>query len=533
MWDWMAMVSTALAGQRARPDGAIAAACVLLLAMVPLALTPVYPLTDYYAHIARYHILASLGTGSPFEENYASNWRLLPNLGLELVGVGLMKIMSPLACGRVMVALIFANLYLAVLAVARQLGGRITPLNAVLAGFLLYSNILLWGFSNFLFGLGLAFWGAALWLWLRPWPMLQLAASGLFSVLLLIAHGLSFAFYGVFLAALEVGILFHEGRFTVTRAVTRLARLATLAIVPFLMFLSMPTAQQEQGVTGSLSNLWKHAEAGRLFERLLLDAQERTDSILRVSETPYRWLDYGLNGALWLALLVLLWRRTLVLDTRLWPAFLGFAALTIILPPSLFGTGYLDDRVPLVIVAILAMGLTVTRLKRAPLIVGTLAAVLALKIAVTAAYWAESGRTYTRFLQDARAIPEEALVNVLLADTGYFHRSFRPSCAPLLFLTAMQEGAGVPMFAYEHQQPFRITGPLKEAQDAVRMTRPPDFRFHEVGGFFEKVLGVFADSSFEYIVVCGADRLSSIPDSLERVAAHGPYTIYRTATGRD
>ena len=70
---------------------------------------------------------------------------------------------------------------------------------------LLYNHIFLLGMMNYLFGIGLALWGMALWLWLRDrfWPLRFLVSTGVVLVLFF-CHLSAAGLYGLGLLAIEL-----------------------------------------------------------------------------------------------------------------------------------------------------------------------------------------------------------------------------------------------------------------------------------------------------------------------------------------
>src|SRR6185437_16978514 len=75
-----------------------------------------------------------------------------------------------------------------------------------LAFLLLYSRILLWGFLNYLFGLGLALLALAAWIALARRPAaLRFALGVVFALALFFAHLLAFGLYGVMAMGYELG----------------------------------------------------------------------------------------------------------------------------------------------------------------------------------------------------------------------------------------------------------------------------------------------------------------------------------------
>ena len=96
----------------------------------------------------------------------------------------------------------------------------------------------------------------------------------------------------------------------------------------------------------SSSGAWELRLAGRL------------NSFLRVAEGFSPPLDWALGLLLWGTIAVGLFTGALRLDRRLWLAVPLMLVLVVALPPSLFGVGHVDDRVPLILLCLLAAGLS-------------------------------------------------------------------------------------------------------------------------------------------------------------------------------
>src|SRR5215470_1427129 len=91
-------------------------ACPVLFAILgaaalsPLLWVEVPPLVDYPNHLARMWILAHGAEISDLARNYAIHWRLLPNLGMDLVVPVLSRVMPIEEAGRVFIALTMLTL---------------------------------------------------------------------------------------------------------------------------------------------------------------------------------------------------------------------------------------------------------------------------------------------------------------------------------------------------------------------------------------------------------------------------------------
>ena len=193
--------------------------------MVPLLLTPILPLIDFYAHLARYYALGNMASDPWLAENYRSAWRLLPNLGLDVLGAGVMKVLPPLIGAKLLAALIILAPFTGALLLARVIHGRIDPINIALAGLLTFSFILSWGFANFIFGLGIAMWALAMWIAATARPGLQLSVGVLFGVIIILMHGLVFGFWGLLLFCVEIMLIRQAMPLPTRTVVWRIVRL--------------------------------------------------------------------------------------------------------------------------------------------------------------------------------------------------------------------------------------------------------------------------------------------------------------------
>lgn len=218
-------------------DPPLAMAGMFALALLPLLATPVLPLIDFYNHLARFFVLSHLHESAVLQAHYAAHWALLPDVGVDVVGVPLLAVLPPMAAGHVIAALLMGNLYAAALYFHRRLTGAHSLLVAVLLLPLLYSYVFNWGFSNFLMGLGLAFWAAGWWIAHRGNQALSVAGSCVWSLLIFFSHGIAFVLYGVLVAALEVGFFLQGSERTPLLLLRRLMLVAVQAILPVTYFL--------------------------------------------------------------------------------------------------------------------------------------------------------------------------------------------------------------------------------------------------------------------------------------------------------
>src|ERR1700757_958927 len=133
---------------------------------LPVLIVATPPLLDYPNHLARMHIEADYQRSPILQQFYALDWRPIPNLAVDLVVPPLARIMPLAWAGKTFLLTIFLLMTGGAAALHRVLFGRWSAWS-LLAFLVLYNRILLWGFVNFLFGIGLLMAATASWIALR------------------------------------------------------------------------------------------------------------------------------------------------------------------------------------------------------------------------------------------------------------------------------------------------------------------------------------------------------------------------------
>lgn len=509
-------------------DGCKVALVVALLCLVPLFLTPAAPLVDFYAHVHRYFVLSEINDNAIFLENYGANWQLLPNLGLDIIGVGLMSLLPPLIVGKALIALILAAQFLGVVYLAKTLHGRVTPESAFLAGTLVYSHILVWGFANFLLGLGLALASVGLWISLRKRPVLQWATAAVIALLLLIVHGLAFAMWGLLLGAVELTIAWRDEGFRFGPLALRMSRLAALAIAPTVLFLTMSTSAA--GGAAAFSNVAAHIDAGTIWPELIEEALNRIDGVLRVTDSQFPWGDRLFGVALWGVLAVGLLMRSFRIHRLLWLACLVAGLLLLVLPPNMFGIGHLEERPPLLLLCLISAGLKLEpNQKSAKAFRVALAVLFVSHVAMVAVSWANHGQAYRQFMAKTDAEDLSGKHGVRLAVAMFVNEdqgrdAFSPNCKPMMFLLSLQGRLAVPTFAYAHAQPMTLAGRLESALKTLTASAEgnPMLPTPENRDFS---LAIAFDSGFDAVIAC-EDQPRSPSLTADVIVEGGNWVIY-------
>lgn len=149
--------------------GAIAAPwclALVLLACVPLLYPTVPPLTDLPAHMARYLVQTDAGRSSDIARWYSFHWKLIPNLGADLLAQVLVPRLGLEPAVKAIAVLIIALQVAGYLTLSRVLHGKVAS-PALFAIPLAYGSPFQYGFLNFTLAVALA--TLALALWMSPW----------------------------------------------------------------------------------------------------------------------------------------------------------------------------------------------------------------------------------------------------------------------------------------------------------------------------------------------------------------------------
>jgi hypothetical protein len=243
-------LQSGVAGKPSGLNGSPAVIVFVLLAvasLLPVLLTPIPAMVDYPNHLARMYILSQNGSAdaNPY---YEVAWALYPNLAMDLLIPQVARLISVENATRLFLLLSQLLIVGGALALERVVKGRVH-----LAGFaalmFLYCLPFSWGFVNFEFGLGVAFWGIAGYLAVaeRAWPM-RFIANALFVIALFVAHFFALGIYGATLGLYELWRAFDR-KAPYRDAVLRLVLLA----IPVVALLGLMRSEAKVR-TGSLNS---------------------------------------------------------------------------------------------------------------------------------------------------------------------------------------------------------------------------------------------------------------------------------------
>ncbi len=420
--------------------------CLALIA--PLALTDVPPLGDYPNHLARLMVLTF--PDGPLARFYAVHWAVIPDLGIDLAGPPLLRLLPVHAAGRLLLAGIILLPVLGTVAYSRAVFEQ-RSWWALGCGLVAYNQTLLLGFLNFTAATGLALLLATAWLrWREEHPTATLAAAALGCVGLFFCHLAGVVFFALLIAGHEITWLWRAR----ILGLSSLARRIGLAALVF----AGPAALYPLSLF--------HAEAGPTeFQPFSIK--------MRQVLAPVTGYDLALDAPTAVALLfivVMLARmRMLRMPARaaipLALTLVGFLAA----PFAAKGTFHLDTRFIVLAGFLLFAGLMPRPLPRngGPIIAAVLIALFGARIAALSVAWADHASSIASVRHAIAAIPPGSVVYTAIRPLPRDAGAARLSSGlrtdlHLAALLAIERKAWWPfLFDNESQQPVTTREPFR------------------------------------------------------------------------
>lgn len=504
--------------------------------LVPLLVTPVLPLADLYNHVARFYILSRLG-GDPFlAQHYAENWRILPNLGFDYIGIALLRILTPQQLAKAIVAMIVLAQFGGTLCLNRALTGRINGWTIVLAAALCYSFVLGWGFVNYLMGAALMLWALALWVWLRRRPALATLCCSVVAVVVFLSHGLAFGFYGMALGGIELGLWFNRSPRRWRDLASGAGLLAVQAIVPMVLFLQSPTSQRPTGGVPADHHAPAVVEAASLAERAWSRVSGRLEGIVRVADTPWNALDAVLFVATVAVLALALLRGWIAVSRAAVPALALAAVMVFVIPNGLFGAAYLSERAALLLAVLFAASLRQGNGSPPGAGIGwsVLTAIAGLRLMAVILGWSAYRQGYDDYRQVAEKLAPRSVLAWVLVLGDDLRDGLNPRCNMYPTLAVVDRQVATHLFANPAQQPITMKGRVLTLSTNVEipLTAQQNADFRRTGyprHYYDDRVAQASDPRFaDYLMICGADRLRRrLPANLELLSARGNLSLYR------
>ena len=362
-------------------------ASVVVLCL-PLLLTTYAPLKDYPNHLARAYVLAHYADVPLYQQNYVLSRRIVPNLGMDIIVGPLLRVVDLTTASRLFLCLIVVVFAGGCDRLGKAIHGHRTWL-AVPCSFFVYNSMLLYGWVNYMFGLGCFCWTLAYWLSRRHrWTARQFAMVTILTSCAYIVHLTAYAFLGavfVTICAWDV----WKSQATVRDAVVSLCPLAPAAV----LHLAQTIGQRSTGVVIWNSVLGKVVATMPLFL-----------SYSRGFDLVFVMILGGICVVAWW------WSEKLELVQPPFLAGLVLLGLLLLAPKVALASGA-DARFfpPAAILLLLSTRLTMSRRMAAVLLVGCLT-LFSMRVGVIGKTWGRMDRRIAAQVAMFSVLPEGARV---------------------------------------------------------------------------------------------------------------------------
>jgi len=489
-----------------------------LIAIAPLLVVGIAPLTDLYGHLGRYAVQTELAQRPGLQPFFTYEWKLIGNLGGDI----LVELLHPLLGleGAVRGTVILTQLLgaLGLIAVSRAVHGRVTPF-ALAAIPMLYGFPFNYGFINYTLSMALALLAFAAWLRLRRSGRegltgLWLAIAG---AAIWVAHTYGWAFLGLLAGSAMLAEVW-SARMHPLRAVLRILGACwplLLPVVPMVVWRAESSGAAMSGWAWQYKLNWL------------------------ISPLRTYWRDFDMASLAVVAMLLgwMVASRKVKIERGLGLAAALCFMFFLVLPFRVFGSAFADMRlVPYgLAAAMLAVG-PLRQGSRPLLVAGALAlAFFGVRMTTTAMAYVEQDRLVQAAMPAVDRLPEGARV-------AFF--SVKPcrtrwALAPLDHLAGaamarrsafvndqwQQPGVNPMRVSYPAAEPFvRDPSHLVQRDGCAQATRPK----------LSSALARLPRGAFTYIWIVGEiDRAMPVPDGFVEVPEAGSGLLFAAIPGQD
>jgi hypothetical protein len=484
-----------------RHRGLILVGILFVISVTPVLLVRIPAMIDYVNHLARMHLLVDAAAGR-LNPVYVLNWRLYPNLAVDIVVPWLAQSVSVETATRLFLLASQALVVTGAIALEIAVRGR-HQVSGFAALSALYSLPFLWGLLNFEFGFGLALWAIAVWIYYgdRPWQA-RMAIHTVFVVLLFVTHLFALGIYGLTIGCYEAS------RIAGSRQAVRTFALMGFPVLTLYLYL-----------------IWSGGAIGKpVFDWWLTFK-------LMWPLLVMNGYNVSLSVALALTIAALLsflgYNRAFGL-TR--PAiFIGaaFVVAYLAMPTRVFDSAYSEVRLIPAMMAILPTFLTVSWPSRSVQAVAALAAITIILVnaASVASVWSSYRSDYAEIKESFQLLSPGSTILIARSDASRGGIDAPMYYAPTL--AAHYSTAFVPSL-------YNVSGPIKKAASKSRFeiedsrdylpTSISQLNSASAGGTAPAhVRGWRTDYDYLYIV---GDRTGSVPDKLSILMRSHRFALY-------
>ena len=386
-------------GPSSRRSYASPLALLVVAALIPFWVAPLPVMTDLYGHIGRYAVMLR-GEHSPWLSAYYDfRWRLVGNLGGDLIAWALGPWIGAQGAGIIAAALMPVLGIAGIAAASKALHGRIQPSTLAAAIFVL-GNPFHFGFVNYGLAIGLAFLSFAAWVGVRRGPVwCVLAVMTPLAFATWLAHAMGWVVLVLLVAGFE-GERWVRDRYWRSVAGSIVPGLALL--LPLVMTLAWG------GGSGTALGVYQ--------DHLLMRKLMGWIAMLR-GGSPV--IDIGTPMVLGLVIAALWWRGSLRMDWRMGAGAMLLALLCLVMPTTLMGSWAADERlVPVAVMAALVSLRSVGRARDGRVLAAIAIALFLLRCGEMGARWQHEGTRYEAALKALDFVPMGARIHAVTLIDG-------------------------------------------------------------------------------------------------------------------
>jgi hypothetical protein len=298
---------------------------ICLAAIAPLLVVDFPPLVDLYGHLGRYAVQTDLANRPALQPYYFYEWKLIGNLGADILVQLLHGVLGLEGSVRFVVILTQLLGAAGLLLVSREVHGRITPF-AVAAIPLLYGYPFNYGFINYALSMALGMLAFVVWLRLHRSgrelaARLWLAAAG---AAIWVCHTYGWAFLGLLTGSAMLCEVIAARRRPVD-AVLRILAACWPLLLPVIPMVIWRAESSGAAISG-----WAY--------------QFKINWMLSPLRTYWRDLDIGAAAAIGAVLVWAVFSKTVRFDRSIGLAALLCFLFFLVLPFRVFGSAFADMR---------------------------------------------------------------------------------------------------------------------------------------------------------------------------------------------
>ncbi len=373
-----------------------------VLVTLPFLTVAIPPLTDLPGHMGTAAVAAYAGDPT-FTRLMEFHWRLIPNLGADIIVAGLRRVVGITRAYWFVAAIIPPLLVAGIVMIASTLrprGAAALPWALIF----IYSYTFEYGFMNYMLGIAIALIGFAAWMRLDQRPRSREIMAWIFVPLLMLCHAVAGCVFVLLVCSREYSLARHSRRLGIFLRQVR--PLLSAFVIILLWRLDAHSFAGEN----------KFVPKAKLNELIML---------LRDQNLP---LDEGSVIAA-CAIFMLGWWKGARPHPEVVPAILALTLLFVITPTTLSGSSFADERllplIPMLAFATQDWSKVDLRLARAVMVSGL--ALFLVRLAITSAGFIAYNTQFSTDLEALQQVPPYSRIIVLNTSYCSAVRHWRPS----------------------------------------------------------------------------------------------------------